>query len=408
MAISKLAWTGSAKESTPGTLVQPPTLYIPTKAVFKGGKKREYLNEERGTRDKDYGVVDSVRQSSIEMKGPYYNDVSPVMLWAMLGLPTDTTPNPATYKHTFPLPLVNIPPSYSISRNLDARAYTIPYSVIEKWTLHYTVDGKLLEMDSSWLGMFAQIYASPPVPTFSTVLPMAGYAPVIKFSDGVASTDVSDLQIEMSQKITLWYGGNQNPDFLTVYFGERSVVADVTARFDNDTLYQRWRLNNMDSLSFDVQGALINNFTVSLGSPTAGNFTLTFNSQTTAPITFNATAATVQSALALLTSVPAGSMIVTGPTGGPYGVQFTSVLTNSALALTGSGTGLTGGTFAVAPGVGNHELNMALANLTWDTMEHDLSKDNVLIKAKGTAISPASGPGLITGYVVNNVANYLT
>jgi hypothetical protein len=89
-------------------------------------------------------------------------------------------------------------------------------------------------------------------------------------------------------------------------------------------------------------------------------------------------------------------------------VQFTSVLTNSALALTGSGTGLTGGTFAVAPGVGNHELNMALANLTWDTMEHDLSKDNVLIKAKGTAISPASGPGLITGYVVNNVANYLT
>lgn len=408
MAISKLAWTGTAKETIPGTLVQPPTLYIPTKAVFKGGKKREYLMEERGTRDKDYGVVDSVRQSSIEMKGPYYNDVSPVMLWAMLGLPTDTSPNPATYKHAFASPIVNIPPSYSISRNLDAKAYTIPYGVEEKWTLHYTVDGKLLELDSSWLGMFAQIYASPPTPTYSTVLPMAGYAPVIKFSDGIATSDVSDLQIEMSQKVTLWYGGNQSPDFITVYFGERSMVVDMTARFDNDTLYQRWRLNSTDSLSFDVQGALINNFTVSLGSPTAGNFTLTFNGQTTANISFNATAASVQSALALLSTVPVGSMTVTGPTGGPYGVQFTSVLTGSALPLTGSGTGLTGGTFAVAAGVGNHELNVQIANLTWDTMEHDLSKDNVMIKAKGTAISPAGGGGLVTGYVVNNVANYLT
>lgn len=383
-------------------------MYIPTKAVFKGGKKREYLNEERGSRDKDYGVVDSVRQSSIEMKGPYYNDVSPVMLWAMLGLPTDSSPNIGTYKHTFPTPLANIPPSYSIHRNLDARAYSIPYGVEEKWTLHYTVDGKLLELDSNWLGMFAQIYASPPIPTYSTVLPMAGYAPVIKFSDGVASNDVSDLQIEMSQKITLWYGGNNSQDFVTVYFGERSIAVDLTARFDNDTLYQRWRLNSMDSLTFDVQGALINNYTVSLGSPTAGTFTLTFNGQTTAGIAYNATAAAVQSALALLSSVPAGSIIVTGPTGGPYGIQYTSVLAGSALAITGSGTGLTGGTFAVAPGVGNHELNMVLANLSWDTMEHDASKDNVLIKAKGTAVSPASGPALITGFVVNSVANYLT
>lgn len=412
MAISKLAWTGTAKESTPGTLVQPPTMYIPTKAVFKGGKKREYLNEERGTRDKDYGVVDSVRQSSVEMKGPYYNDVSPVMLWAMLGLPTDSSPAVAVYKHTFPSPLVNIPPSYSISRNLDAKAYTIPYGVEEKWTLHYTVDGKLLELDSNWLGMFAQIYATPPTPTYSTVLPFAGYAPVIKFSDGVATSDVSDLQIEMTQKITLWYGANNSPDFVTVYFGERALTVDLTARFDNDTLYQRWRLNSMDSLSFDVQGALINNYTVSLGAPTAGNFTLTFNGQTTANIVFNATAAAVQAALALLSSVPPGSLIVTGPSGGPYGIQYTSVLAGSALAITGSGTGLTGGTFAVAAGVTNHELNIQIPNLSWDTMEHDTSKDNVLIKAKGTAISPfaggVAGPGLITGFVTNATPNYLT
>jgi len=185
-------------------------------------------------------------------------------------------------------------------------------------------------------------------------------------------------------------------------------MVDLTARFDNDTLYQRWRLNSMDSLTFDVQGALINNYTVSLGSPSAGNFTLTFNGQTTANIAYNATAAAVQSALGLLSTVPAGSLVVTGPTGGPYGIQYTSVLAGSALAITGSGVGLTGGTFAVAAGATNHELNMVIANLSWDTMEHDTSKDNVLIKAKGTAISPAAGPGLITGFVTNATPNYLT
>jgi hypothetical protein len=77
MAISKKAWTGIAREATPGTAVMTPSKYIPTKTTFKGGKKREYLNEERGTRDGNYGVVDSVRQSTIDMKGPYYNDVHP-------------------------------------------------------------------------------------------------------------------------------------------------------------------------------------------------------------------------------------------------------------------------------------------------------------------------------------------
>lgn len=316
MAISKKAWFGTAKETTPGTSVAPATKYWPTKAVFKGGKKREYLNEERGDRNANYGVVDSVRQTAIELKGPYYPDVSPIALWAGFGLPTTTQPSPGTdptvYKHTFAL--ADVPPSYSLHRSMDAKTYTVPYGVLEKWSLHFAADGKLLELDSSWLGMFASIYSSPPSPTYSTVLPMAGYAPIIKFVDNVVSTDVMDMQIDYAQKITLWYPANGAPDFVTVYFGERTLKVDLTARFDNDTLYQRWRTNTIDSLNFDVQGAIISN----------------------------------------------------------------------ALA---------------------HELNIQIPNLSWDTMEHDLSKDNVLIKAKGTAIVP-SGSSLVTGFVQNTVVNY--
>lgn len=406
MAISKKAWTGTAKEATPGTLVQPPTKFIPTKTVFKGGKKREFLNEERGDRNANYGVVDSVRQSSIEMKGPYYPDVSPIMLWAGMGLPSSAQPDsvnvPTIWKHTFQLQ--DIPPTYSISRNLDARAYTIAYSALDKWTLHFTADGKLLELDSTWLGMFAQIYASPPVPSYSTVLPMAGYAPTIKFVDNVLSSDIADMQITFEQKLLLWYPANGSPDFVTVYFGERMFKVDITARFDNDTLYQRWRNNTVDSLTFDVLGAQIGKtITVTLGAPSAGTFTLSYNGVTTAGIAFNATASTVQTALQGLSSVGAGNALVTGSAGGPYTVSFQNALLSDGNTLTGSGTGLTGGSFSIGTQTNYfNELNIVLPQLTWDTMEHDTSKENVLIKGKGTALVPA-GSSLITGYVQNTV-----
>lgn len=410
MAISKKAWTGTAKEATPGTAVTPPTVFHPTKAVFKGTQKRDYLNEERGDRNANYGVVPSVRQSTIEMTGPYYPDVSPIQLWGWMGLPSSAQPaattNPSVWKHTFAL--ADIPPSYTVARNLDARAYTIPYGVVEKMDLQFTADGKLMETKSTWLGLFAQIYSSPPSPTFSTVLPVAGYAPTVKFLDNVVSNDVSDMTINFAQKITLWYPANGSPDFVTVYFGERSITVDMTARFDNDTLYQRFRNNVLDSLTFDVQGAAIGkNQVVTLGSPSAGNFTLTYNGQTTANIAYTATSAQVQSALQALSSVSTNAT-VQGSAGGPYTVIFSGPLLNDGLVLSGSGAGLTGGTFAVgAPTFYNNELSIALPQISWDSMEHDLSKDNVLIKAKGTAIVPA-GASLITGFVQNTVSSYTT
>lgn len=261
MAISKKTWTGTAKETTPGTAVTVPTKYIPCKTTFKGGKKREYLNEERGDRNANYGVVDSVRQSTIEMKGPWYNDVSPIAIFAGLGLPSSAQPaistDPTVWKHTFAYQ--DIPPSYTIMRNLDAVCYYVPYSVLEKWTLHFTTDGKLMEFDNTWLGLYAQPQASPPTPTYSTLLPFSGYSPTIKFLDNVVSTDVSDMQIEYDQKITLWYPANGQQDFVTAYYGERTVKVDFTARFDNTTIYDRWRNNINDTLTFLVQGPIISN-----------------------------------------------------------------------------------------------------------------------------------------------------
>lgn len=92
----------------------------------------------------------------------------------------------------------------------------------------------------------------------------------------------------------------------------------------------------------DGQPLVPSAWTVTLGAASAGTFSLTVGGQTTAGIAYNAAAAAVKSALELLSTVGAGNATVTGS--GPYAVS----LANGG-SLTGSGTGLTGGSFSVTP-----------------------------------------------------------
>src|SRR5262249_38380217 len=69
------------------------------------------------------------------------------------------------------------------------------------------------------------------------------------------------------------------------------------------------------------------------------------NGQTTAAIAYNASAATVQSALQALTSIGSGNALVASPTGSGWVVRFAGTLAGAAQpAMTGNGAGLTGGT----------------------------------------------------------------
>jgi len=88
-------------------------------------------------------------------------------------------------------------------------------------------------------------------------------------------------------------------------------------------------------------------FTLSFtGTVSGGTFTLTYGAQTTSAITFNATALTVQNALAALSSIGAGNVLVSGGPGPvAYVIQFVGALGNMVIvAPTGTFTGLTGTT----------------------------------------------------------------
>jgi len=96
----------------------------------------------------------------------------------------------------------------------------------------------------------------------------------------------------------------------------------------------------------DLYGSPVSQYTVSLGSPSAGNFTLTYDGHTTANIAYGAANSAVKSALvALDDGFGTSDWTVSGSSGGPYTVTVPDV----SKALTGSGGGLTDGTFTITP-----------------------------------------------------------
>ncbi|HEX5762187.1 MAG TPA: hypothetical protein VFY04_03590 [Solirubrobacterales bacterium] len=91
--------------------------------------------------------------------------------------------------------------------------------------------------------------------------------------------------------------------------------------------------------------------TVALGAnTTGGTFTLSFaltapdstTPQTTAPIAFNASAATLQAALEALSNIAPGDIAVSGPAGGPWAIAFggTRFADTNVAQMTSSPTGL--------------------------------------------------------------------
>lgn len=99
------------------------------------------------------------------------------------------------------------------------------------------------------------------------------------------------------------------------------------------------------------------------GTPTGGTFTLTYGGNTTAPIAYNATAATVLAALQALPNTQAVSVGGGPGPGTPYTVTFGGGGDVAAMTATGSFTG--GSTPAVAvttttPGTANNSFVRAV------------------------------------------------
>jgi hypothetical protein len=99
------------------------------------------------------------------------------------------------------------------------------------------------------------------------------------------------------------------------------------------------------------------------GTPTGGTFTLTFNSQTTTGIAYNATASAVQTALEALSNIDPGDVTATGGSlpgsfvtltfGGQYAGTDVAAITANSASLTGGTTPTVTPTTITPGGTGN-------------------------------------------------------
>ncbi|EDL60556.1 LamG domain-containing protein [Gimesia maris] len=130
---------------------------------------------------------------------------------------------------------------------------------------------------------------------------------------------------------------------------------------------------------------------VTLTGATGGTFTLTWNGQTTDPIAYNASAATVQTELEALSNIDSGDVTVTGSNGGPYTVEFTGDLAATNVTLiTASGTSLTGSaneeqTVTIINSPSGGDFTLTFNGQTTDVIAHNASAATVQSELEGLA-----------------------
>lgn len=95
---------------------------------------------------------------------------------------------------------------------------------------------------------------------------------------------------------------------------------------------------------------------------TGGTFTLTFDGQTTAAIDYNATAATVQSALEALSNIADVSIEGAGTSSDPWVVSFVDPGRQNVAQMTADDTNLTGGTSTITTTVEGGTKTIAVSN----------------------------------------------
>jgi hypothetical protein len=263
------------------------------------------------------------------------------------------------------------PQTYSIEQGETAtRAQKFAYGLITK--LGY----KITRQDASISGNIMAQQVTDGItmtssPTVVALSPMTGQQTNLYLDTTSAGLGVTQLLKFLSVDFNIdnlygpfWPLNRANASFAAhVDLNPNSSVKILTeADSTGMALLSNMRTGSTQYLRVQVVGGLIdNNQTVSLGSPSAGTFTLTYKAQTTSALAFNATGATVQTAFLALSSVGAGNATVTGGAGGPYIITFLLALATDVTAVTGSGVGLTGGTFLITQ------------TQAYNTFQHDMA-----------------------------------
>lgn len=273
--ISKLAWTGVAREASPGSAATTPTLYIPVKkSTWTRKTKIVYQSEERATRDGNNRRVPTVRMTNGELSGDIYINTIPYILLGFMGGVTSTQPDninaASAYSHA--LSLADVPPGLTFFKGLDHTGLSMAYSAVSKLKIKFDANAKLLEFDASIESQYGTKITggtfTAMVPTYGDVQAFAGYAPTVKI-DTVASDVVENMEIDLEQKIELSYTARGNRGFYKIDYGERTAKINMQARFDDFSFEDAFDAEADHALNIEFDGA-------NLGGAVVEKFVLDF------------------------------------------------------------------------------------------------------------------------------------
>lgn len=229
---------------------------------------------------------------------------------------TGTSPN---YTHT--ITFTGIPNPGQLTSTEYTDSGSIAHATTDAGSANVVQGARALELDSDGaeyttlqakVGMYATTQYAANVWVKCDVVPAAGrYA--VELVDGIGGSVIEDQE------------GFQN-----------------TCYFDAANLTTNWQsLDALVTAANAVQRVTIT------GTPTGGNFTLTYDGATTGNIAYNASAADVKTALEALSTIGTGDIATAGGAlpGAFVTVTFQNALGNRNVpAMTASGAGLTGGT----------------------------------------------------------------
>lgn len=253
---SNLQWVGIAKETTYGTAITAPTLWIPIdgpkyKANITPLKDKNLRGAMAGT----YAQQQGLRFDELSYKSYFYLDSTYAHFVALLGNPDAVTGSADPYTHKTALyngdgTNAAQPPSFTLFwADAAGKVQRIPGAVPSSVKVSLGADA-LASIEVSWVGLPATT-VTPPTNTPTSIKAMPSWNSDITIG-GTATSKYSSIELEFKRgtEIIPTITGTQTP--FAVFGGPVEVTGSLTGVFQNatnDTDWTNYLSNTQPTLS---------------------------------------------------------------------------------------------------------------------------------------------------------------